>query len=93
MVQTSVLTLQPIMLIYRRGYFVSHYWGCTLIYLPLGDTLGEDGHCAVCYTSPKSFIFTFSYTLAYHFWYVSLLIFLLVGFLGKLSVKPLPIKV
>ena len=30
-----VLTFQPIIVIYRRGNFVYHDWGCKLIYRPL----------------------------------------------------------
>ena len=31
----SVQTFQSLILIYRRGNFVCHHWGCTWIHLPL----------------------------------------------------------
>ena len=34
-VKSSVQTFQPQILIYKRGNFVYHHWGCTSIYWPL----------------------------------------------------------
>ena len=36
----NISSFQPLILIYRRGNFVCHHWGCTFIYRPLPYPFG-----------------------------------------------------
>ncbi len=49
---------QPLIVIYRWGDFVYHYWGNTSIYRPLSYPFRSLGQWTVYYTSLQSFIIT-----------------------------------
>ena len=72
-----IQTFQPLILIYRRGTFVYHHWGCTSIYRPLSfpfRSLQTERHHSTLYHRSMQSIPVIFLTEANLPWFLSVLI-------------------